>query len=428
MGDLFGALQNASAAAPRTMPCFNGFGLPLCTQQAADKNGYSGSGWTPAMPNKYDVRDAMLCLQCCSSGHEFYDALDDRWSLRCRTGNWDVTVPAQWAAGQPLKLLNPFTKVPTRVPVPAGKGPGSMFRIVVGAMPPLSQYDRWEFRFLKREEEGDGATLVSCPLRRANRSRYVAGYTLRLLTSAFSYFYLLTHSLTHSLLLYLLQTTKVRGGVHAAADGERAAARGRHVAGGGRVQRHGTGVGAAAGVHHGDGVDVEQRVPAVLVVPRWRLLRDGGHWVDVRVGDLPRAGQGPAQAVQGARPVAAYQAEEGRAACDARRGGGGGGGGGRSTARLPIYFILKSTSRSSSSSSSCCSSDWWCVSGSAAGAAAASKVCGPGRGGMGKMMSQLGPLGLSLNVYLLRQRRGGGGVHSAQCTATAKMNKMRNHR
>ena len=180
MGDLFGALQNASAAAPRTMPCFNGFGLPLCTQQAADKNGYSGSGWTPAMPHKYDVRDAMLCLQCCSSGHEFYDALDDRWSLRCRTGNWDVTVPAQWAAGQPLKLLNPFTKVPTRVPVPAGKGPGSMFRIVVGAMPPLSQYDRWEFRFLKREEEGDGATLVSCPLQRANRSRYVAGYTLRL--------------------------------------------------------------------------------------------------------------------------------------------------------------------------------------------------------------------------------------------------------
>ena len=186
MTDLRGELRNASDAPPSSMmPCFSGFGLPLCTQQAADTEGYSNGGWQPHMPPKFDVRGAALCLQCCSAGgalgrQDWHGDLDDNWSVRCTTGHWTVTVPESYERGSLLKMNNPFTGVPTPVTVPRGKGAGQTFRILVGEMPRRSPWDRWEFRFLKRESEDDLATLVRCPLQRRNSSAYIAGYSLHL--------------------------------------------------------------------------------------------------------------------------------------------------------------------------------------------------------------------------------------------------------
>ena len=185
MTDVRGELRNASDAPSSTIPCFGGFGLPLCTQQAADTEGYNNGGWQPHMPPKFDVRGAALCLQCCSAGgalgrQGWHGDLDDKWSVRCKIGHWDVTVPASYVRGSLLKMTNPFTGVPTPVAVPHGKGADNTFRILVGEMPRRSPWDRWEFRFLKRESEGDLETLVRCPLQRRNSSAYIAGYSLHL--------------------------------------------------------------------------------------------------------------------------------------------------------------------------------------------------------------------------------------------------------
>ena len=46
MSDIRGELRNASDAPPISpMPCFSGFGLPVCTQYAVDTEGYSNTGF-----------------------------------------------------------------------------------------------------------------------------------------------------------------------------------------------------------------------------------------------------------------------------------------------------------------------------------------------------------------------------------------------
>jgi len=173
---VYGILQNASEATPSSMPCFSGFGLPLCTELTG------GQGWQSNWPPGYSLRDGFLCLQCCRSDRDFFDTVQDRWALRCTPGIWEIQVPLGTPAQGTFEQTNPFTAKRQNVTVPAGVGAAQIFRVPGVPLPPRSALDRWEFRFMRKETQED-ARVVSCPLARANASSYIAGYSLRLVVS-----------------------------------------------------------------------------------------------------------------------------------------------------------------------------------------------------------------------------------------------------
>ena len=239
--EIFGTLANYSAApaAAAPMPCFGGFGLPVCTQgmprgavNGAGSTGGGGgggggggaaggeaaawrndTGWHADMPPNYSVVSRPFCLQCCSNDpqrRDWYVSLRDTWQLRCRKGNWDIKVPAGTPQGGTMSLVNPWSQLTERVPLPAGVGVGQTYRREVGALPserPAEQFHwragshvqvgerypagaadqpQWEFRFLRRPTEGDLDTLARCNLTRrgggggGGGGSFIAGYELAL--------------------------------------------------------------------------------------------------------------------------------------------------------------------------------------------------------------------------------------------------------
>ena len=175
-----------AAGAALATPCFSGFGLPSCNQVVRDAGASGGwknhSVWEANMPPNYSkVQRHPFCLQCCSARRDFYDELDGTWSMQCRPGTLEIPVPQGTAQGKLLTVTNPWTGETERIPLAAGVAPGGSFSTVFGAekMPALRPEDQWQFRFRRRDTE-DATALVYCNLTRTNRSRWIAGYELRL--------------------------------------------------------------------------------------------------------------------------------------------------------------------------------------------------------------------------------------------------------